>query len=219
MANRDQNAPPTPRGARSMQRILDAAARLIGDAGFEGATMKAVARAAGVSKGLLHYHFQSKEHLLIEAQRATFRQIHLRFEERFEQGEGGVPTAIDALDALWGSIRDMRDWAPFMVEAWSLAGTTAGVREHLDTFYAEAEELLETGIRRAFGDDVDKLMVPPERLVQMVRTGLHGLTVELALAQGAEDLARIDQTYLDTRQQFELMLERSLHGSGEGKSD
>ena len=55
MANHDDSR--TPRGTRTIRRILDAAASSFGEQGFRGASMSAVAKAAGVSKGLLHYHF------------------------------------------------------------------------------------------------------------------------------------------------------------------
>lgn len=194
---------PTARGSRTVSRILDAAARLFGKEGYEGATMNAVARAAGVSKGLLHYHFRSKEHLLIEAQRATFHRVQRQFEERSRQGDRGMSAALFALDTLWGAVREMHAWTPFMVETMSLAGKTGPVREHLDRFYAESDEMLVRGIERVFAGELDRLALPPERLAWLVRTTLHGLIVELAYARTPNELARIDQSYADFRRFFE----------------
>lgn len=190
------------RGARSITRILDAAARIFGREGFQGASMSAVARAAGVSKGLLHYHFDSKEHLLIEAQRATFREIHARFEERYESGHRGVEGATEVLDNLWDAIRDMRSWAPFMVEILALgAHRRSAISGYLDAFISESMELLEHGIKTVFTDD-PSLSIPPERLARLVRTSMYGLICELALARDAEQLAVVDQTYQDLRDTF-----------------
>jgi len=193
---------PTARGARSVQRILDAAAKLFGQAGFQGASMNSVARAAGVSKGLLHYHFKSKEHLLVEAQRATFRQIHLRFEERFERGERGLATAVDGIDSLWDAVCDLQGWAPFIVETISLASQDKPIRRHVDDFYTESMALLERGIRNVFADDLDDLAVPPERLAMIVRSVLHGLVVELSYARTPRQVERVDRTYRDLRDLF-----------------
>lgn len=190
------------KGARSVQKIVDAAARLFGNDGFEGATMLAVARAAGVSKGLLHYHFRSKEHLLIEAQRSTFRQIHLRFEERFERGEHGLNMALEGLDALWSAVRDMHAWAPFMVETISLSSHQQSVREHLEAFYEEADTLMEQGIRQSFAGQLDQLALPPSDLARLIRTTLHGLVAELAQAKTPEQLGRVDQIYDDFKLLF-----------------
>jgi AcrR family transcriptional regulator len=198
-----------PSTSRTVQRILDAAARLFGKEGYRGASMDAVARAAGVSKGLLHYHFQSKEHLLIEAQRLTFRQIHKRIEERVKRGESGMTTALDGLDAIWESLRDMRAWAPFMVETMSLASQGGAIRAPLDGFYAEAEGMLADAIREIFPGQLDQLAFPPERLVRLVRIQIHGLIVELAYATTPDDLKRIDAAYQDLRRTFAEVVLRS----------
>jgi len=55
-------APPSPDSPP--QRLLDAAERLVSEVGAAHLTLEAVARAAGVSKGGLLYHFPSKEALL-----------------------------------------------------------------------------------------------------------------------------------------------------------
>jgi len=43
--------------------ILDAAEAVFADSGFDGATTRAIAEAAGVNPALIHYHFKSKEQL------------------------------------------------------------------------------------------------------------------------------------------------------------
>ncbi len=192
----------TRRGIRSVGRIVDAAARLFGAEGFQGASMDAVARAAGVSKGLLHYHFRSKEHLLVEAQRATFRTIHERFEARFEQGERGLPTALEGIDALWEAVLEMRGWAPFLIQTMSLAAQDRPIRAHVDDFYRESMILLERGVRNAFAEDAGQLAVPPDRLAMLIRTSIHGLVVELSYARTPGELERVDQAYRDLREFF-----------------
>ena len=196
-------AAPTRRGLRTTRRIVDAAARLFGAEGFQGASMDAVARAAGVSKGLLHYHFRSQEQLLIEAQRDTFRKIHERFEERFERGDRGLATALEGIDALWEAILDMRAWAPFLMQTLSLAAQDRPVRLHVDEFYRESTVLLERGVRNVFSEEVSQLALPPERLAMIIRTALHGLVVELSYARTALELSRVEQAYRDLRAFFE----------------
>jgi AcrR family transcriptional regulator len=193
------DAPRTPRGTRTIRRILDAAASSFGEQGFRGASMSAVAKAAGVSKGLLHYHFKDKDELLLEAQRVAFRRIHESFDARFQQGEVGLDTALEALDALWASVREIRTWAPFLLETMSLTAQYGPVRRQLDAFYDEVNALLEDGVRKVFAADADRMRLPPERLALIVRTTVHGLVVELAFARSPEDLARLDQLYLDLR--------------------
>src|SRR5213595_275887 len=52
-----------------VQRIVDAMRTCIAQRGIAGATFEHVSREAGVSRGLLHYYFGTKERLLIEVLR------------------------------------------------------------------------------------------------------------------------------------------------------
>ncbi len=196
------------RSERSIRRILDAAASVFGTEGYMGASMNAVARAAGVSKGLLHYHFRSKEHLLIEAQRVAFRRIHSQFESAYTPATG-KDAALRTVDALWHSIRDLHRWAPFLVETLSLASTSPPVADHLAEFYEESMDLLAKGIDRTFQEAGDGLTIPSDRLARLMRVSMHGLLVELALARTDEELARADQTYQDLRGLLSNLLEQA----------
>lgn len=165
--------------------------------------MGQVAEEAGVSKGLLHYHFRSKEHLLIEAQRATFRQIHKRFAERTSRGDRGLGPALSAFDAMWQSLRDVRIAAPFIVETLSLTSQEGPIGRKLEVFYKESTALLEDGIEKVFTDEMDQLTVPPERMAVLIRICLEGLTVELAQCRTEDDVAVVDQAYADIRELFQ----------------
>jgi AcrR family transcriptional regulator len=191
------------RGSLTVQRIVRAAARVIGQSGYDRASMGDVAREAGVSKGLLHYHFASKEDLLIEAQRAAFREMHLRFTERARRGEKGLEAALDALDAMWRTVRELRGGAPFIVETLTMATHDGLLNRRLASFYAESTGLLEDAIRQVFADELDRLAISPDRMAVLIRVLLEGLTVELAQARTPEEAARVDQAYLDFRELFE----------------
>lgn len=191
---------------RAVQRILDAATRLVGAHGLDATTLTDIAAAAGVPFGLLRYHFRSKEHLLIEAQRATFRRIHERFEDRFARGEHGVSTAMEALDALWAAVREMHAWTPFMVQTMAMAARDPALGERLEDFNAELLARVELGLIRAFPAQLHQLVLPPDRLGRAVRTGIYGLVAELAAARTEEERLAVDQTYQDVRGLLEHVL-------------
>ncbi len=54
----------TDKAERTRARILGAALRLVREDGYQGATMRSIAGAAGVSLGSAYYYFPSKEHLI-----------------------------------------------------------------------------------------------------------------------------------------------------------
>jgi AcrR family transcriptional regulator len=56
-------------------RIFDAAVAEIGRSGLAGADVSAIARAAGVVRGTFYFHFPTKEHVLVELERAEETNI------------------------------------------------------------------------------------------------------------------------------------------------
>src|SRR5947199_3955127 len=77
-------------------RIVDAMRTSVAERGIAGSTFDQVARAAGVSRGLLHYYFGSKERLLVEAVRL---ECDVR-DEQLERAIAGAGSAEQVLDAL-----------------------------------------------------------------------------------------------------------------------
>jgi AcrR family transcriptional regulator len=73
-------------------RILDAAEELICTRGIAGFTLDAVARAAGVSKGGLLYHFRSKDSLIAGMQ----RRMASRMAETLKQAKAGSEPVLQA---------------------------------------------------------------------------------------------------------------------------
>ncbi len=80
---------PTPSAAASKpDRILDAAADMLAEVGYDGVSVRAVAQAAGVTKALVFYHFGSKGQL-IEQVLARYYEAHLEgLAQGFEDGSG-----------------------------------------------------------------------------------------------------------------------------------
>jgi AcrR family transcriptional regulator len=56
-------------------RVFDAAVAEIGRSGLAGADVSAIARAAGVVRGTFYFHFPTKEHVLVELERAEEAKI------------------------------------------------------------------------------------------------------------------------------------------------
>src|SRR5438552_7534406 len=76
-------------------RIVDAMRASVARRGVAGSTFDHVAREAGVSRGLLHYYFGTKERLLAEVVR---RDCDLRMDVLDEQ-LSGARTADDFVDS------------------------------------------------------------------------------------------------------------------------
>jgi AcrR family transcriptional regulator len=69
---------------RRMARVLEHASRIFCEKGYEGASMRDLSRASGMSLAGLYHYFESKEELLYLIQKHTFTTIIERLRERLE---------------------------------------------------------------------------------------------------------------------------------------
>jgi AcrR family transcriptional regulator len=81
---------------RKLRLILRHAARVFSEKGFEGASIRDISRATGVSLAGLYYYFESKQKLLYLIQLHAFKEILRRLEKRLE----GEPDPLGRLRAL-----------------------------------------------------------------------------------------------------------------------
>jgi AcrR family transcriptional regulator len=84
------------------QRIVEAMRRSVALRGTAGSTFDHVSREAGVSRGLLHYYFGTKEQLLVEAVR---RDCDLRM-QLLERQLAGAQSADDYIDLMVQSLEE-----------------------------------------------------------------------------------------------------------------
>lgn len=81
---------------RKLQRIVRAAARVFYEKGYEGASIRDISRASGVSLAGLYYYIDSKQKLLYLIQAYTFKTVLERLEERLD----GVSDPTEKLKVL-----------------------------------------------------------------------------------------------------------------------
>jgi len=58
----------------TVETILNAALKLFLEEGYEKATMRSIARSAGLSVGAAYYYFPTKEHIIFEFYKQSYRQ-------------------------------------------------------------------------------------------------------------------------------------------------
>jgi AcrR family transcriptional regulator len=120
------SAPPAAGGGKSLsgekaQRIVEAMRRSVAKRGAAASTFEHVSREAGVSRGLLHYYFGTKEQLLVEAVR---RDCELRM-ELLERQLAGAQTADDFIDLmaqnLQETVREDPEFVTLVFELFTLS--------------------------------------------------------------------------------------------------
>src|SRR3954465_10673339 len=117
------------------QRIVDAMRASVGRRGAAGATFDHVSREAGVSRGLLHYYFGTKERLLVEVVR---RDTEVRLAVLDEQ-LGGAATADDFIDRLVSQLEHVVRHEP---ETWLVVFELLSLSRRHQDIASELTELL-----------------------------------------------------------------------------
>lgn len=111
--------------------LLDAAEDEFADRGFDGTRMVAIAERAGVTHGLLHYYFDSKDRLYEEVVGRLFGRHQQLFERLI--CSGNPPTArdlvLESFDLFWEHPNQVR------IMLWEMASGDDRVERSMASFY------------------------------------------------------------------------------------
>jgi AcrR family transcriptional regulator len=168
------------------QRIVDAMRTSVGLRGATGSTFDHVAREAGVSRGLLHYYFGTKERLLVEVVR---RDCDLRMEQ-MTATVAGVDSADALLDALAQSLTETVDETPeffvILLELHTLARRNDEIAAELAELHRRVREHLAGLLADARDGGVIRLAGDPEAVAEVLFSLADGLAMRM-LAEPARD--------------------------------
>jgi len=93
-----------PRADNRLPLLLDCAARLFGERGFHGTTIRDVVRGVDMLPGSLYYHFAAKEHLLAavyaEGVRRIIERVHAAIAKRTDPWQRLTAACVAHLESL-----------------------------------------------------------------------------------------------------------------------
>jgi AcrR family transcriptional regulator len=195
-----------PDGAQ-VATIVEAAEACFSRAGYAGTSMREIAERAGVSKSLLHYHFDSKEHLFVEVQIRFYERLGARIAAAVAPIAEGEARGLAAFDALFDVLRENNDLAT-QAELWSAALGNATLRGHVTRLREFFRGVLVVRLEEILGADRQRLPFSPESAADLVWAVLNGLGIEAAFG---EPVARIERAVGALRTLAALsMAERSM---------
>jgi AcrR family transcriptional regulator len=143
-------------------RIVEAMRTSVAARGIAGSTFDHVAREAGVSRGLLHYYFGTKERLLVEVVR---RESEIRL-ERIEDAIEASANVEDVLDALVRGFEDFLGEGPtapvMLYEMLTLAQRNEEIAAELANHGRATRSHLSDALERKRESGVLALPVGPE---------------------------------------------------------
>ena len=149
-----------PRGIQSRRELTDVAIDCFARYGYQATSIDRIAKAAGVTKGALYYHFKDKEDLLFQAVSNRVGQ----FERRVASDVADIRDAAETLRQVTQACLDhatksnhRRFIVTLMVEALETnAGLSKQFREMMQRFRSFLADVVAAGQRAgAFRPDID----------------------------------------------------------------
>jgi TetR/AcrR family transcriptional repressor of bet genes len=130
------------------EEIAQALARVMAKKGYDGASVGAIAREAGVAAGGVHYHFASKLEILTYLVERLVAAAEQRIDDRVARAADDRERFTATLDGLL-AVGDDAD--PGAVAVWALIGAEAIRNEEVGRLYAGWLGTARDRLRAAFG--------------------------------------------------------------------
>jgi len=161
-----------------VERIVDAMRACVASRGIAGATFEHVSREAGVSRGLLHYYFGTKERLLIEVLRKDS-------ETRFAMlGEplGAAASADEVIAVLVSGAEDVLQSDPgfyvILFELFTAGRQNPDIQAELAALYRQSQKHVADILRDKEAEGVLKLRFPAEACVTYLFAAADGAALQ-----------------------------------------
>lgn len=167
-------------GTARAQAIVEAARACIAEDGLSGATFERIAARAGVSHGLVHYHFRSKDTLLLAVCRETCRDQTAALAEALSGSHdraGGADRLRELLMQFLAAPAGFR----LLSELWTLAARDPAIRTEVGRLYADQRSALADAIRTAASEGRTALRAEPEAIATTILAVADGLVLQAHL--------------------------------------
>ncbi|HXW59591.1 MAG TPA: TetR/AcrR family transcriptional regulator [Solirubrobacteraceae bacterium] len=174
------------------ERIVEAMRVSVARRGTVASTFDQVARDAGVSRGLLHYYFGSKEHLLVQAAR---RDFELRMEV-LERQLAAATTADDFIHLmarhLEERVSDDPDLVTLIFELFNLSRRNADIAVEYSALLSQSREKVAGMLANAQREGVLQLAAAPESVAEVLFALADGLALRMLLEPERDFTATMD---------------------------
>jgi len=170
------------------QRIIDAMRESVAKRGAAGSTFEHVAREAGVSRGLLHYYFGTKERLLIEVVRRDSEIRVARLDKPLAEAE----SVDDVLEVLVASLTDLIDNEPsfflLLYELFSAGRRNPEIQHEVGQLFERTRSHVAEVLEAKQREGVLKLRFDAEAIVAYLFAAADGFALQ-ALSEPGRDIS------------------------------
>jgi TetR/AcrR family transcriptional repressor of nem operon len=170
---------------RTRERLLQAASREIYRSGFQSASLDTILASAGVTKGALYYHFDSKEalgHAVVEEIIAP--DVHGKWVRPFQNGKDPIDALIGAVQRIPVRPADVRGGCQLNNLAQEMSPLDAGFRKRLAIIFDAWRDAVASVLREGQTNGSVRRDVKPADAAGLLIAMVEGYA---ALAKNAQD--------------------------------
>ncbi len=182
------------------RQIIETAIETIADKGFTHASLAEIARNAGISKGVISYHFTNKEELIEEILLRLVREPAAFVKPRVDAAQGARKKLEAYVTANIEFMRSNRKGYVAFVDLW---GST-GASDHRQRFKTDAYEPSRRYITRIIENGLESGEVQPgtkgrpdaRAMASVIQSMLDGLMLHWVFDPTGVDLEKCRETLL-----------------------
>lgn len=159
-------------------KIINVAEAIISAKGIRDTSLKDIAKAAGISKGTLYYHYATKESLIYDIAGRYFDKLSERFLKWFD-GIGRKASSKDVLTVLFESIiYDLKSMGRLHLYLMQEAVTNEDIKNKFAVRYNEWRNMFAKMLVIIFGGTEESNMVNADIILALTEGYLIRLQVE-----------------------------------------
>jgi AcrR family transcriptional regulator len=166
---KDSATPPTGKRARTRAALIDAAAKVIGEKGYDRTTLEDVAQRAGMSRGAIYGNFNDKEELFLALVESRWQPIVPEFQPGLSLRQQMRIMGITVARAAHERLSQAGAAASFQLYAL----THEHMRERLQKENARIYRAMAKALTKVV--PASELPVPPEQFVKILDALTTGL--------------------------------------------
>lgn len=168
------------------QRIVEAMRSSVARRGISGSTFEHVAREAGVSRGLLHYYFGTKEALLAEVVRRDSEHRIARLDEPL----ANASSADEILEVLVANLRDSVQNEPgfwvLIFELFTAGRRNPDIQREVGELFNRTRAHVAEILRKKEGEGVIALSVDADAVVSFLFAVADGVALQMLSDPGRD---------------------------------
>ena len=173
------------------QRIVDAMRASVALRGVAGSTFDHVARDAGVSRGLLHYYFGSKERLLAEVVRRDTELRMAALDEQLARASSAADFIGLLRDTLEDMVREDTEFLTLSFEVFTLSRRNEEIAAEFTELVRRTRDQVAAVLRAKQAEGVLELRAEPEAIAEILFSLGDGFALRMMTEPGRDFTATV----------------------------